>query len=234
MAEIKIAWGGHRNGLIPSSALRPIAGVQGLEYLESETLTQFALMKLAHDADTGRNLRVNAGYRALGTPQESSKLRTQWAFWKRYREGWGNLAAYPGNSNHGFAKSVDLYDYDLKWLRKNAAAYGFENDVPSEGWHWTRTIKATITPVVIASRILEADVSHVRNVATNQHIIIDAFGADDITKLAAKVNKTDLIDSARAGWGKEISVDNDTFRILVVMANTRGDRVRHQIKESLK
>jgi zinc D-Ala-D-Ala carboxypeptidase len=25
----------------------------------------------------------------------------------------------------------------LRWLRANAARYGFVNDVPSEAWHWT-------------------------------------------------------------------------------------------------
>jgi len=79
----------------------------------------------------GHDLHVNSGYRTYGE---------QAALYQAYRNGTGNLAAAPGRSTHGLGLSADIQVTDpatLRWLRANAARYGFVNDVPSEAWHWT-------------------------------------------------------------------------------------------------
>lgn len=47
-------------------------------------------------------------------------------------------------SNHGLGLSLDLRNNigtkssaEYAWMAANAPKYGFRNDVPSEGWHWT-------------------------------------------------------------------------------------------------
>lgn len=51
----------------------------------------------------------------------------------------GGLAAVPGTSDHGWGRSLDLgLDATaLTWMRDNAQAFGFAEDVPRESWHWT-------------------------------------------------------------------------------------------------
>jgi hypothetical protein len=85
---------------------------------------------LAEAKEDHRFFRVKYSYRPLAV---------QWVKWNTYLNG-GNLAARPGTSNHGEALSVDLTDIgsdDLFWLRTHAREFGFQNDVPSEVWHWT-------------------------------------------------------------------------------------------------
>lgn len=49
----------------------------------------------------------------------------------------GNLAAYPGYSNHQSGVAVDLTT--SSWLAANASRFGFARTVPSEPWHYEYT-----------------------------------------------------------------------------------------------
>jgi peptidoglycan hydrolase-like protein with peptidoglycan-binding domain len=115
------------NGRLPDSAL---TGVGDGERMATPAAGAFARMDAAARA-AGHDLHVNSGYR---TYQEQAAL------YQAYRNGTGNLAAAPGRSTHGLGLSADIGVTDpatLRWLRSNAARYGFVNDVPSEAWHWT-------------------------------------------------------------------------------------------------
>jgi hypothetical protein len=117
-----------RNGNLPASRLRPVG--EG-ERLAAPAAKAFRRMDQAARAD-GINLRVESGYRSYAEQAE---------LYRRYQNGTGNLAAPPGQSNHGWGLSADLRvagdPRTLEWLRDNASRYGFFNDVSSESWHWT-------------------------------------------------------------------------------------------------
>jgi peptidoglycan hydrolase-like protein with peptidoglycan-binding domain len=81
-------------------------------------------------ARDGVTLRINSGFRTQGEQQ---------SLYQRYQAGTGNLAAYPGYSNHQHGQAIDIdvvrqdaYD----WMHANAPGMGWERTVPSEAWHW--------------------------------------------------------------------------------------------------
>jgi hypothetical protein len=119
---------GFANGRIPDGKL---VGVGEGEKLSVVAAQHFRRMDAAARSE-GVDLRVVDGYRTVA---EQSRL------YELYLRGRGNLAAAPGTSNHGWGLSVDLdvrgEEGASKWLRNNAARYGFFNDVTTEPWHWT-------------------------------------------------------------------------------------------------
>jgi Lysozyme like domain/D-alanyl-D-alanine carboxypeptidase len=118
---------GLRNGHVPVSRL---ASVGDGEKLLGPVARQFRRMDAAARA-AGLDLHVNSGYR---TYAEQAQL------YRDFQNGTGNPAAPPGRSTHGLGLSADINVTDPRvqaWLRKNAARYGFVNDVSSEPWHWT-------------------------------------------------------------------------------------------------
>lgn len=81
-------------------------------------------------AREGVTLQLNSGFRTQGE-QES--------LYQRYQAGTGNLAAYPGYSNHQHGQAIDIdvvrqdaYD----WVHSHAPGMGWRRTVPSEPWHW--------------------------------------------------------------------------------------------------
>jgi hypothetical protein len=61
-------------------------------------------------------------------------------FWNEYKRGRGNLAAYPGTSNHGWGVAVDVPQSRMaELINKYGASYGWQkrwSDAPSEWWHF--------------------------------------------------------------------------------------------------
>jgi LAS superfamily LD-carboxypeptidase LdcB len=81
-------------------------------------------------ARDGVSLVLNSGFRTQAEQQ---------ALYQRYQSGTGNLAAYPGYSNHqhGQALDIDVARQDAyDWMHANAPALGWRRTVPSEAWHW--------------------------------------------------------------------------------------------------
>jgi hypothetical protein len=118
---------GLRNARLPENRLTTVGDG---ERLLKPVAKQFLRMKAAARA-AGIDLHVNDGYRDYA---EQARL------YELYQSGRGNLAAPPGQSNHGLGISVDINIPDQRtyqWLAKHADEYGFVNDVPSENWHWT-------------------------------------------------------------------------------------------------
>ena len=111
-----------------------------------------------HDVGNGQSLRADAAAACLELLAAAraegfalfvrSGFRTwdeQKALYQAYKAGTGALAAPPGYSNHQQGRSVDLGGVGsftstaYSWLTRNAARFGFRNDVASEYWHWTYT-----------------------------------------------------------------------------------------------
>jgi len=124
------------NGKIPAAKLAQIEPTQydpdlgGPGVMHPEAAAAMSALLAAAHADGITELHTLYTYRTLAK---------QWEKWADYQSG-GNLAAYPGTSNHGWAVAVDftgLTDRAVAWLQKNARRFGFVNDVPTENWHYT-------------------------------------------------------------------------------------------------
>lgn len=118
---------GYSNGNLPKSELRPIAG--GGELVVSAAAAWNALAAHVYK-ETGERISASEAYRDIDR---------QWYFWRLYQSGQGNLAAYPGTSNHGLGLAVDLSTVRIRDLiDKYGAAFGWSkswSDAQSEWWH---------------------------------------------------------------------------------------------------
>ena len=118
---------GYSNGNLPKSELRPIAG--GGELVVSAAAAWNALAAHVYK-ETGERISASEAYRDIDR---------QWYFWSLYQSGRGNLAAYPGTSNHGLAIAVDLSTVRIRDLIDGyGAPFGWSkswSDAQSEWWH---------------------------------------------------------------------------------------------------
>lgn len=111
------------NGQFPDSALAAIPGGR----LDKEAAA-------AWNAPGGP---AENGCRPLGPNSSYRTLETQKEYWAAYQAGTGNLAAYPGTSNHGLGRAVDLADPSMReWIDEHGHAFGWAKvEAPSEWWH---------------------------------------------------------------------------------------------------
>lgn len=127
------------NGRIPASMLREVEAwpvpydrdLDGPARAHPEAAAAMGvLLRTAWDAGHG-SLTIAYSYRTLSTQEDK---------WEAYQRGTGNLAARPGTSNHGWARSFDMRwgtGAALTWLHANARRFGFVFDVRGENWHAT-------------------------------------------------------------------------------------------------
>lgn len=115
------------NGRLPQSMLAPIGGGY---YLRKDAAAAYNAMRVHIHAKTGFWISVVAGYRTYAR---------QVYFWNLYRSGRGNLAAYPGSSNHGLGAAIDLANQTSRhYVDLYGAPYGWAkrwSDAPGEWWH---------------------------------------------------------------------------------------------------
>lgn len=158
-----LAWGGHANGVISSGLhdvpnFRPLPGYManvknGSQTLRTDAATQMSGLMQAFFRAFKVVLTLSEGYRSIAIQQE---------YWRRYQNGTGNLAAYPGTSIHGWGLSADLAINGgsrptgayLAWLRENAPKYGFVNDVAAESWHWSYRTDLVTRSIVVKQFIV--------------------------------------------------------------------------------
>src|SRR5437764_12811831 len=91
------------NGQLPSSVLAPIG--YGY-YMERNAAAAFNAMSQVSMRRWGRPIRCISAYRTISK---------QWYLWNLYRSGRGNLAAYPGSSNHGWGLAFDCASTWDRW-----------------------------------------------------------------------------------------------------------------------
>jgi hypothetical protein len=137
MAYDKEAWrASHENGKIALSELARVEPIffdtdlGGAAMMHPEAAAAASAMFAAARAAGIPELRIIYSYRTYAVQEVK---------WANFQAG-GNLAAFPGTSNHGWAVALDLGGLTaraLAWLRNNARRFGYVNDVPSEDWHWT-------------------------------------------------------------------------------------------------
>jgi hypothetical protein len=107
------------NGKLSASELSPIPGGQ-----------------LAHDAAAAWNAKdgpADNGLRPTGSRSSYRLYADQVYFWNHQPP----LAAYPGTSNHGWGKAVDLAEQWMRsWIDDHGARFGWKKiEAFSEWWH---------------------------------------------------------------------------------------------------
>lgn len=133
-------WGGYENGRIPISALQPIPW-EPQYVLRADAAAALAAMNQAFRAQFGYDLPINDGYRDYAGQVEARRI-------------YGDGAATPGQSNHGWALAIDIAERSraaigfgsdtYAWLKANAGRYGWAHpdwaepsgSGPHEAWHW--------------------------------------------------------------------------------------------------
>jgi hypothetical protein len=128
-------WGGYPNGLIPPSAMCPLA--VGGHSLRCDAAAAYRAMSTAFTAAFGSPICITDSYRTY-----ASQVRL-------YGEK-PALAAVPGTSNHGWGLAVDLCGgvehygtAQYNWMKANAGRFGYlhpdwaePGNGREEPWHW--------------------------------------------------------------------------------------------------
>jgi lysozyme len=123
--------GASSNGQLPESALSPIAsGVEceePLGQLSNAAAADYNSMALA----AGRELPTN------GCDSAYRPIERQRYYWLLYITGRGNLAAYPGTSNHGWGTAGDESVWVQGYMRLHGDRFCWrKTEAFSEPWHW--------------------------------------------------------------------------------------------------
>jgi len=133
------AWGGNANGRVPALLMKPVPAVlPGSGFLRDDAAQQYFGLSLAFRAAVGRDLTITEGYRSYDRQVD---------YWNRYQAGTGNLAAYPGTSNHGWGISCDFRagvevagTTAKRWMDANAPRFGWSPTgngfSQKEPWHF--------------------------------------------------------------------------------------------------
>jgi hypothetical protein len=117
------------NGRMTAGELAPIPGGQ----LRNDAANSWNRMRQFIGPKSGTWI-------APGGPRSSYRPYVdQLYFWNLFRSGRGNLAAYPGTSNHGEGLAVDLASTAMRRaIDEHGAQFGWQkrwSDAPGEWWH---------------------------------------------------------------------------------------------------
>jgi LAS superfamily LD-carboxypeptidase LdcB len=124
-----------RNGRLPKRALRRVYHPRYKVYLAKRAAIDWTHFRKATKRRVGRSPYP------LGKDSAYRSYRRQVYYWALYKSGRGNLAAYPGTSNHGWGKAVDLA---APWMRQAINVRGArfrwrKTEAFSEWWHINST-----------------------------------------------------------------------------------------------
>jgi lysozyme len=126
--------GAYSNGNLPESALEPIATGVKCEHPAGQ---------LANPAAAAYNSMALAVARKLpdnGCDSAYRSLTRQWYYWNLYQAGLGNLAAYPGTSNHGIAWALDGTRLTVGVIERIGRRFCWaKTEAFSEWWHQNYT-----------------------------------------------------------------------------------------------
>jgi hypothetical protein len=146
--------------------LSTLAQVEPGIYLRPEVAAQYRGALADYTSQTGSPGSSSEGYRPLGSPGDlaAGTVNTQWYWFEMYGSP---RAAVPGTSNHGRAAAVDINDWTTYGDSSTALfrtfsgvmhAYGFDDDVDGEPWHWHYIgAPAIVAPALRAFRFFVED-----------------------------------------------------------------------------
>jgi hypothetical protein len=139
------------NGRLPDSALKSVGGANKLAVEAAD-----AYLRMVEDMKKeGLNPRLTSSYRTY----EAQSAIFDWQYYvstggslndtrpkpgaKRFKINTNQsvAAAFPGNSNHGWGKAIDIQPKAVQdWIKKNGVKYGwswYEGRSVNEDWHFT-------------------------------------------------------------------------------------------------
>jgi hypothetical protein len=128
--------GGYPNGMLPASALCPLASAPG-HRLRGDAAAAFDKMSAAYAQAFGRPICVTDSYRSYAQQVDVYRRKP-------------TLAAIPGRSNHGWGLAADLCggiqnfgSAQFRWMKANAPKFGWfhpgwaePGGSKPEPWHW--------------------------------------------------------------------------------------------------
>ena len=118
-----------QNGRLRADTLGPITG----GFLRTDAARSFNAL------DRASRQRYGVALHPLGHMSSYRTYAQQVYLWQLYKSGRGNLAAYPGTSNHGWGLAVDFATPRMRWVVDQiGAAFGWSkswSDAPQEWWH---------------------------------------------------------------------------------------------------
>lgn len=120
------------NGRLPRSELSRIYHPNYDVYLEKRAAAAFNTLRIWSKKWMKVDLYPTGSRSAYRSYEE------QQYFWNLYQSGQGNLAAFPGTSNHGWGKAIDLASWSMKViLDRFGARVGWKKiEAFNEWWHY--------------------------------------------------------------------------------------------------
>jgi len=120
-----------QNGRLGKDKLRRIYHPTDKVYLDKEAAASWNTLRIV----CKRYLRTDIY--PLGSRSAYRSYEDQLYFWNLYQSGQGNLAAYPGTSNHGWGKAIDLAATPMRSvIDRIGSRFGWKKiEAPSEWWH---------------------------------------------------------------------------------------------------
>lgn len=106
-----LAWGGHRNGEIPSSAMKTVKDAAGNGYMFEKSAGEDFERLVRASILEGFGVTLTGAYR---TYQRQVELKAEKP----------TLAATPGNSNHGWGRAVDV-NLNRVWMQRNGHRFNW-------------------------------------------------------------------------------------------------------------
>jgi LAS superfamily LD-carboxypeptidase LdcB len=129
-----------KNGQLSGSELKSIGNGH---FLAPDAADAFLRMKAAALASKDKvNIKLSDSYRPLSVQHSIFDWDHYHKTGKRRKKGTsGVAAAYPGTSNHGLGRAIDVANAAAQdWIRANGEAYGWswaEGRSVNEPWHFT-------------------------------------------------------------------------------------------------
>lgn len=124
------------NGKLPADDLKPINGDSGSE----DRLRKSGKAAAAWNAMCAEAKKKGMAIPEPGGPNSSYRTYDEQVYyWNLYQSGQGNVAAYPGTSNHGWGTAVDVETTNgVSTVKSIGGKYGWRwGEVSSEWWHVT-------------------------------------------------------------------------------------------------
>lgn len=137
MSTLKAPKTNAKNGQMSSSELKSVGGGHSLAFGAADA---FLAMKAAA-AEEGVDIKLSDSYRPLSVQNAIFDWDWYKQTGKNRKKGTTYAAAYPGTSNHGLGRAIDVSGKAAQdWIRKNGEAYGWswaEGRSVGEPWHFT-------------------------------------------------------------------------------------------------
>lgn len=120
-----------QNGKLNKKSLSRIYHPQYKVYLDKKAAAGWNTLRLLSRRYLRRELYP------LGKDSAYRSYDRQKYYWDLYQSGKGNLAAYPGTSNHGWGKAIDLAQTGMRTIvNRFGKKFGWDKiEAPSEWWH---------------------------------------------------------------------------------------------------